>query len=156
MTCRSWLTSQQEYVHSDLTFEESVRRVNQYLPDEADRLLKGRVRMVSFWRPIHHPVAHHPLGLLDWRYLNEADLVSIHVLGVHYTADSYRLRYNPAHRWYYLSGQTPDEITIIKSYDSEVDKARCSPHTAFTDATSPKEAPGRESIEVRAILFDME
>jgi hypothetical protein len=32
-------------------------------------------------------------------------------------------------------------------------RARFAPHTAFTDPTAPPDAPPRESIEVRALLF---
>lgn len=66
------------------------------------------------------------------------------------------MKYNPNHKWYYLSNQTPEEVTLIKCYDSEVNRARLTPHSAFLDATSPKEAPHRESIEVRALVFDSE
>lgn len=69
---------------------------------------------------------------------------------------TFSVKHNPDHRWYYLSNQTPDEVTLIKCYDSEVDRARLTPHSAFLDATAPKEAPHRESIEVRALVFDTE
>ena len=62
---------------------------------------------------------------------------------------TFSVKYNPDHRWYYLSEQTPDEVTLIKCYDSETDRARLTPHSAFLDASSPKEAPHRESIEIR-------
>ena len=55
------------------------------------------------------------------------------------------MKYNPNHRWYYLSNQTPDEVTLIKCYDSEVDRARLTPHSAFLDASSP----GSEWVNMR-------
>lgn len=70
--------------------------------------------------------------------------------------ETYSVKYNPNHRWYYLSNQTPEEVTLIKCYDSEIDRARLTPHTAFTDPTSPPDAPQRESIEVRVLVFDTE
>lgn len=69
---------------------------------------------------------------------------------------TFSVKYNPQHRWYYLSNQTPDEVTLIKCYDSETDRARLTPHSAFLDASSPKEAPHRESIEIRCLVFDTE
>ena len=68
----------------------------------------------------------------------------------------FSVKYNPAHKWYYLSNQTPEEVTLIKCYDSEEDRARLTPHSAFLDSSSPKDAPHRESIEVRALVFDTE
>ena len=58
------------------------------------------------------------------------------------------------HRWYYLGGQTPDEVTLIKCFDSDESKARLTPHIAFLDSTSPKDAPNRQSIEMCCLVFD--
>ncbi|KAI0789661.1 hypothetical protein C8Q75DRAFT_806825 [Abortiporus biennis] len=146
-------------VHIDQTYEASVARVHRHLGDDADRLLKGRVRIINVWRPIGHPVAHEPLAVSDWRTLDtEHDLVPVRFLynDPRPNAGIYAVKYNPKHKWYYLSNQTPDEVTLIKCYDSEVDRARLTPHTAFLDETSPKEAPHRDSIEIRALVFDSE
>ena len=155
-TCSTYSKRRQERVHIDQTYNASVERVKYHLPEEADRLLKGRVRIINVWRPIHHPVAHKPLAVSDWRYLDERDLVSVHFIYPHRTGSTYSVRYNPQHKWWHLSGQTPDEVTLIKCYDSEADRARLTPHSAFADTSSPKEAPHRESIEVRALVFDTE
>ena len=45
---------------------------------------------------------------------------------------------------------------MIKCYDSKEDRARLTPHTAFSDDRSPKDAPERQSIEIRALVFDNE
>ncbi|KAI0755230.1 hypothetical protein C8Q80DRAFT_1143791 [Daedaleopsis nitida] len=145
-----------ERVHIDQTYNASVERVKYHLPEDAERLLKGRVRIINVWRPIRHPVAHKPLAVSDWRYLDEKDLVSVRFIYPHRTGSTYSVKYNPEHKWYYLSGQTPEEVTLIKCYDSEADRARLTPHSAFADASSPNEAPHRESIEVRALVFDTE
>jgi hypothetical protein len=56
-------------------------------------------------------------------------------------------------RWFYKSGLTPDEVILIKCFDSKLDgRARRVPHTAFhIPGTEDKES--RESIEVRALVF---
>ncbi|EMD31101.1 hypothetical protein CERSUDRAFT_163525 [Gelatoporia subvermispora B] len=144
-------------VHIDQTFEASVNRVHYHLGDEAERLLKGRVRIINVWRPIGNPVYHKPLAVADWRTLDkENDLVPVRLIYPHREGATFSVRYNPDHRWYYLSNQTPDEVLFIKCYDSEEDKARLTPHTAFPDSTSPEDAPQRESIEVRTLVFDTE
>jgi hypothetical protein len=58
-----------------------------------------------------------------------------------------------ASRWYYKSGLTPEEVLLIKCFDSKDDgRARRVPHTAFeVPNTEDKEA--RESIEIRALVF---
>ncbi|PCH39975.1 hypothetical protein WOLCODRAFT_98070 [Wolfiporia cocos MD-104 SS10] len=146
-----------ERVHIDQTFDASVKRVYYHLGDEAERLLAGRVRIINVWRPIHHPVAHKPLAVSDWRFLDtEHDLVSTRHIYPNREGSTFSVRYNPNHKWYHLSNQTPDEVTLIKCYDSDVDRARLTPHSAFADKTSPPEAPQRESIEVRCLVFDRE
>jgi hypothetical protein len=144
-------------VHVDQTYSAGLARVHNHLPEDADRLLKGRVRIINVWRPIGNPVAHHPLAVADWRSLNpEKDLVSTRHIYADREGATFSVRYNPSHRWYYLEGQTPDEVTLIKCFDSDESKARLTPHTAFLDSTSPKDAPDRQSIEVRCLVFDEE
>jgi hypothetical protein len=64
-----------------------------------------------------------------------------------------RVRLTGTHRWFYKSNLTPDEVLFIKCFDSKLDgRARRVPHTAFQiPGTEDKE--GRESIEVRALVF---
>ncbi|GBE83119.1 hypothetical protein BKA93DRAFT_725632 [Sparassis latifolia] len=145
-----------ERVHIDQTFQASINRVHYHLGDEAERLLQGRVRIINVWRPIGAPVAHKPLAVSDWRKLDLNDLVPTRLIYPHREGSTFSVRYNPNHRWHYLSGQTPDEVLLIKCYDSFEDRARLTPHTAFTDKSSPPEAPTRESIEVRVLVFDNE
>jgi len=146
-----------ERVHVDQTYDASVKRVYQHLGHEAERLLKGRVRIFNVWRPIRHPAAHKPLAVSDWRFLDtKHDLVSVRHIYPDREGSTFKVRYDPNHRWYYLSNQTPEEVTLIKCYDSEVDRARLAPHSAFLETISPPEAPHRESIEVRCLAFDFE
>jgi len=146
-----------ERVHIDQTFEASVARVRRHLGDDAERLLKSRVRIINVWRPIGHAVAHKPLAVADWRTLNvERDLVSSRLIYPDYAGSNYTVRYNPQLKWHYLADQTPEEVTLIKCFDSDEGKARLTPHTAFLDKTSPESAPSRQSIEVRSLIFDAE
>ncbi|HEX5688897.1 MAG TPA: CmcJ/NvfI family oxidoreductase, partial [Roseiflexaceae bacterium] len=67
---------------------------------------------------------------------------------------TYRLAYNPKHRWYYFPKMTRDEALVFKVYDSATDgRARFTAHTSFTDPTTPAGAPPRQSIEARALAF---
>lgn len=143
-------------MHVDQSFEAARMRVRHELPHDADRLLQGRVRIINVWRPIHHIVAHKPLALADWRSLDvDRDLVPVRYIYPDRESSAFSVRYNAAHRWHYLSDQSPDEVTLIKCYDSAVDRARLAPHSAFVDTTSPTSAPHRHSIEVRCLIFDM-
>ncbi|KIJ17764.1 hypothetical protein PAXINDRAFT_130125 [Paxillus involutus ATCC 200175] len=144
-------------VHVDQTFSAAAQRVQYHLGDEAERLLEGRYRIINVWRPIGNPVAHNPLAVADYRSINpETDLVSTRHIYSHREGSTFSVKHNSGHKWYYLSDQTPDEVTLIKCFDSDVDKARLTPHSAFKDNTSPPGAPQRQSIEVRALVFDTE
>jgi hypothetical protein len=39
------------------------------------------------------------------------------------------------------------------SFDTKEDVARLTPHTAFVDPTTRADAPARQSIELRALVF---
>ena len=55
---------------------------------------------------------------------------------------------------YYFSAQQPDEVILIRVHDSANDgRARLSFHTSFDNPLAPADAPPRESIEVRALVF---
>lgn len=144
-------------VHVDQTYTAAEERVRLHLGDEAERLLKGRYRIINVWRPIENSVAHNPLAVADYRSLDpESDLVATRHIYATREGSTFGVRHNPNHKWYYLSDQTPDEVTLIKCADSDISKARLTPHSAFEDETSPKDAPQRQSIEVRALVFDVE
>ena len=70
------------------------------------------------------------------------------------TGEIYAATYSPAHRWYYMPKMRADETLLLKCYDSLTDgTARFAPHTAFADPATPKDAPPRESIDIRTIAF---
>jgi len=68
---------------------------------------------------------------------------------------------NDTHHFYYMKDMTPDEVMFIKCFDSRGQSvpggihglADCTPHTAFVDPQTPADAPGRQSIEVRCLVF---
>ena len=122
------------------------------VPDEAEHLLKSRVQVINVWQPIHHSVAHQPLAVSDWQHLDERDLVPVPIIRPSPPGEAFSLRYSPAHRWYYISAQTPEEVLIFKNYDSQSDVSRGCVHFSFVDTRDPPEAPYRESIEVRAVI----
>ncbi|KAG9314890.1 hypothetical protein JVU11DRAFT_3992 [Chiua virens] len=143
------------FAHCDQTPEAAKHRVEALCPDEAEKLLKGRYQVINVWRPIDNPVAHNPLALADFRTLNvDTDLIQMKLIMANgLEIMLYGIKNNPSQKWYYLSDQTPDEVTIFKCFDSDFSKPWVTPHSAFPDKTSPPDAPARQSIEVRAMIF---
>ena len=60
--------------------------------------------------------------------------------------------FNPAHRWWYFSGMTREEVLLFKFHDSDPSKALRTPHTAFQDPSFPQ-GRTRESIEFRTVAY---
>ena len=141
-------------IHIDQTERSGPQRVRDLLPDEADALLRGRVQIINLWRPIRGPVVDAPLAMMDARSLAPGDLAPADLVYPDRTGELYYLRHNPAHRWFTAPAMQPEEALLLKCYDSASDgRARWAPHTAFIDPTAPADAPPRESIELRALVF---
>jgi hypothetical protein len=141
-------------VHVDQTDVSGANRVREHLPDEAEELLKGRVQVINLWRPIRGPLCDSPLAMADGTTVAPDDLVASDLIYPNRSGETYSVKYNPNHRWFYFPEMTPDEALLLKCYDSATDgRTRFGPHTAFVDPTTPQDAAPRESIEVRTLVF---
>jgi hypothetical protein len=141
-------------VHVDHTARSGPQRVRDLLPEEAEGLLRGRVQIINLWRPIRGPVQDAPLAVCDARSVSPNDLVPADLVYRDRIGETYAVTYNPGHRWFYQSAMTPEEALLIKCFDSRTDgRARFAPHCAFRHPGAPADAPKRESIEVRTLVF---
>ena len=142
-------------VHNDQTFVSGPRRVRDHLPaEEAAQRLEGRFAIINVWRPIGHPVEASPLAMCDARSIDPADLVPSDLVYRDKVGETYAFTYNPRHRWSYFPRVRPDEVVLLKIYDSLDDgRARLTAHTAFEDPRAPASARPRRSIEVRSLVF---
>jgi hypothetical protein len=141
-------------VHVDHTARSGPQRVRDLMGDEAEELLKGRVQVINMWRPIRGPLRDAPLAVCDSRTVGADDLVPSDLVYRDRTGETYSVRYNPAHRWFYVPEMQRDEALLLKIADTKEDiSARFMPHTAFTDPTTPPDAFPRESIELRTLVF---
>jgi hypothetical protein len=141
-------------LHVDQTIASGPERLRFELPEEADELLRGRVQIVNIWRPIKGPLYDAPLVMGDARSFAPEDLVPSDLVFPDRSGEIYLVSYNPAQRWFYASAMESSEAFLLKCYDSATDgRARFSPHGSFIDPTAPSDAPMRESIELRALVF---
>lgn len=62
------------------------------------------------------------------------------------------VRRNEGQEWFYKYQQGPEEVLLIKCFDSEEVKGRRVPHSAF-EVEGTEDLEGRESIEVRCLVF---
>jgi len=141
-------------VHNDYTEWSGPQRVRDLLPQEADELLRRRFAIVQVWRPIRHPVETFPLAICDARTLSDDDLIVSERRYPNRVGQTYAIKYNPAHRWYWFPRMRREEALVFKVYDSLKDgRARWTAHTAFEDASAPRNPRPRESIEIRTLAF---
>lgn len=101
----------------------------------------SRVLLVNVWRPLINNVEDYPLGLADYRSIDNrpatcenensskpssptfrgsagGDLVKLELLYSDFVGETYYFHPNSAHKWYYLPHQNVNEVTIIKCFDS--------------------------------------
>jgi hypothetical protein len=141
-------------VHDDHTAKSGPQRVRDLLSGEAPYLLQGRVQIINVWRPIKGPLLDAPLAVCDAGSVEPEDLVPSDLIYPNRIGETYSVSYRRSHRWFYFRAMRTDEALLRKCYDSKSDgPARFAPHTAFTDPTTPPDAPPRESIELRALVF---
>ena len=140
--------------HNDYTEWSGPQRVRDLLPAEAETLLKGRFAIIQVWRAINRPIQSNPLALADASSVADGDLLVAERRYPNRVGQTYRLKYNAAHRWFYFPEMRRDEALVFKVYDSERDgRARFTPHTSFDDPATPAGAGPRQSIEARALAF---
>ncbi len=143
-------------VHVDYTAGSGPHRARDILGAAAvDRLEAAgtRILQVNVWRPIRGPVERSPLALADASTVAADDLIATDQVFPDRVGEIYTLAHDGDQRWYYAPHMTPDEVLLIKGWDSLDDgRARFTPHSAVTVPGTRADAPARESIEVRTFV----
>ena len=108
----------------DATKEGGLRRIRSHLSeDEAAKYLDGpetwRLQIINSWQPVEYSVEDRPLTFCDYFSTRESDYIRIHL---HVSKDGagelYHLRHHASQNWYWLSGQTNEELIFFLNYDS--------------------------------------
>ena len=149
-------------VHMDYTDNTTWHR---YLALHGERVPEGasRVYALNFWRPLSLSVDDHPLAVCDARTVRVEDLQETMVYGYgaeNYSwhdigIDTFSVSASGHQRWYYYPGMTPDDVLVIKSFDSRGVIGRTCPPASFPHPNphpKPKAEP-RRSIELRVLCF---
>lgn len=147
--------------HIDQTHKSAALRVEKHLGDDAETLLKGRYRIINVWRPLNkNPVESFPLAFASSATVDDKDIIPVsHIYPSGYTGQTAAVRRSDNQKWMYLSGMTGNERILLECFDSEALKEGSEvkggrlPHTAFEHPNTLEDAEGRESIEVRALVF---
>jgi hypothetical protein len=140
--------------HNDYTEWSGPQRVREIMGDEGETLLARRFAIIQVWRAINEPIESNPLAVADARTVSIEDLMISERRYPHRVGQTYRLKHNANHRWFYFPRMQRDEAIVFKVFDSEKDgRARFTPHTAIDDPTTQPGSRPRQSIEARAFAF---
>jgi hypothetical protein len=146
-----------DLVHNDYTARSGIKRLRDHFaddPSEAKMLLQRRFAIVNVWRSIAGPIYNHPLALCDATTVKADDLISVERRAEERTGELQVALHDPGQCWYYYPEMQMDEALLVKTFDSEMDgRTRFTVHTSFADPAAPADAPPRESIETRCLLF---
>ena len=118
-----------------------------------------RVYALNFWRPLSASVDDHPLAVCDARTVQSEDLLESEIYGygaANYSwhdigIETFSVSASVRQRWYYYPGMTPNDVLVIKSYDSAGVIGTTCPHASFAHP-HPTGEP-RRSIELRVLCF---
>jgi hypothetical protein len=147
--------------HIDFT-HRGVRRVLEQEFDEetAEQVCDSGRRFValSIWKPIK-TVRRDPLGFCDGRTVDGEDLVELKRVypdgreGENVVVKA-RRKERGVHDWYWISGQEPEEVVVLKLFDSEEVEGWCTqtPHASFSLEGMEEVREPRESVEVRVVV----
>ncbi|WVW79149.1 hypothetical protein I302_101115 [Kwoniella bestiolae CBS 10118] len=124
---------------------------------EEDMSKYSRCQIVNIWRPLHGPVTNAPLAMVDPTTLRPED-IGTHASQYGFGHD---LHHSPNQEWAYIRHQMPDEIILLKCYDSDQGKNGevlwCGHVAVQVDGDAegiPEElVRNRESIEVRLVAL---
>jgi hypothetical protein len=137
------------FVHSDFTAKGAAQAEARYpAPSRRDTRRKA---MFNMWKLLSPGPTNIPLALCDSSSVLTDDII----LGDSNLPDGSSFetaffRYNKAHRWYYYSDLTAEQLLVFKQSDTDGNFPAVVPHTAFNDNGRPP-AASRISIETRCL-----
>lgn len=145
-------------VHNDYTAESGPRRRDDWLSGTGQttdgEVKKRRFAIINAWRPLRGPVVDQPLVLCDATSIEDGELVAMERRAEERVGELQAALHSPRQRWYVYPDMQPDEVLLFKTYDSAQDgRTRFTPHSSFRDPSAPRDAPARESIESRCLVF---
>ncbi|RYP56711.1 hypothetical protein DL771_011650 [Monosporascus sp. 5C6A] len=131
--------------------------------EETKRLMQKykRIGIVNVWRPFGGNAEVLPLAMIKHNaiedltydshmrrvYSRNDPMVGIKGFKGHETSAIHDHRY----LYYYASDQTPNEVLVFNSFDTDVKKVV--PHAGLIDDNTREDAPDRRSVEVRCWVF---
>ena len=129
-------------------------REQRYTEEEADRKMSRRFMSINLAKPME-TVEQFPFVLCAWPSFAAQEYITNYRIYDDRVGETARFTYRPTHEWYWFPQQKPDEVSMLKCYDSVTDGSvsRWSFHTACIDPTASPNARNRRNVVVRAFVF---
>jgi hypothetical protein len=147
------------FVHADYSMNAGPTWVKRALKEpEASERMNKRYAIYNIWRAYSEPPHDIPLGVCDARSVTQADVIHCDLTigrpgAEQFTFENSAYLHSPRHRWCYFSGMTRDDVLVFRGMRSDDNWTSAVPHTAFEDPTCPADAPARESIDIRSVVY---
>jgi hypothetical protein len=129
-------------------------REQHYTEAEADAKMSRRFMSINLAKPME-TVGQYPFVLCAWPSFADQPYINNYRIYDDRVGETTRFTYRPDHEWYWFPQQKPNEVSMLKCYDSVTDGSvsRWSFHTACFDPTAPADAPCRKNVVVRSYVF---
>ena len=129
-------------------------REQHYTEAEADAKMSRRFMSINLAKPME-TVGQWPFVLCAWPSFARQPYITNYRIYDDRVGETTRFTYSPDHEWYWFPQQRPNEVSMLKCYDSVTDGSvsRWSFHTACLDPTVPADAPSRRNVVVRSFVF---
>jgi hypothetical protein len=129
-------------------------RTQHYTEEEADRKMSRRFMSINLAKPME-TVEQFPFVLCAWPSFADQPYITNYRIYDDRVGETTRFTYRPDHEWYWFPRQEPNEVSMLKCYDSVTDGSvsRWSFHTASVDPTAPVDARCRKNVVVRSFVF---
>ena len=129
-------------------------REQHYTEAQADEKMSRRFLSVNLAKPME-TVQQNPFVLCAWPSFADQPYITNYRIYDDRVGETTRFTYRAEHDWYWIPRQKPNEVSMLKCYDSVTDgsMSRWSFHTACTDPSAPADAPCRKNLVVRAYVF---
>ena len=129
-------------------------RPQNFTEEEADRKMSRRFVSINLAKPME-TVEQNPFVLCAWPSFADQPYINNYRVYDDRVGETTRFTYRPEHDWYWVPQQKPNEVSMLKCYDSITDGSvsRWSFHSACIDPTAPVDARCRKNVVVRSYVF---
>ena len=129
-------------------------REQNYTEAEADAKMSRRFMSINLAKPME-TVEQNPFVLCAWPSFADQPYITNYRIYDDRVGETTRFTHREDHEWYWFPQQKPNEVSMLKCYDSVTDGSvsRWSFHTACIDHTAPADARCRKNVVVRSFVF---